>query len=161
MMNLDFQQILTQAVGFLILLGLLKLFFWKPVLSLLDQRKEKIASEFTHIEDVKAELAALKAEYETRLTSIEDIARQKIKEAVEEGKRITDELKNKAEEQARQIIESGRENIRQELLKTKQELKSHIVDLALRATESIILEKLTADHDKKLVEDFLDKIDRA
>ena len=161
MMNLDFQQVLTQAVGFLILLGLLKLFFWKPVLSLLDQRKEKIASELKHIEDVKAELAALKAEYETRLTSIEDIARQKIKEAVEEGKRITDELKNKAEEQARQIIESGRENIRQELLKTKQELKSHIVDLALRATESIILEKLTADHDKKLVEDFLAKIDNA
>ena len=161
MMNLDFQQVLTQAVGFLILLGLLKLFFWKPVLSLLDQRKEKIASELKHIEDVKAELAALKAEYETRLTSIEDIARQKIKEAVEEGKRIKDELKKKAEEQARQIIESGRENIRQELLKTKQELKSHIVDLALRATESIILEKLTADHDKKLVEDFLAKIDNA
>ncbi|HAH19787.1 MAG TPA: ATP synthase F0 subunit B [Candidatus Omnitrophica bacterium] len=161
MMNLDFQQVLTQAVGFLILLGLLKLFFWKPVISLLDQRKEKIAAEFKHIEDAKAELATLKAEYETRLASIEEIARQKIKEAVEEGKRITDELKSKAEEQARQIIESGRENIRQELLKTKQELKSHIVDLALRATESIILEKLTADHDKKLVEDFLDKIDRA
>ncbi|OGW98894.1 MAG: ATP synthase F0 subunit B [Omnitrophica WOR_2 bacterium GWF2_43_52] len=160
-MNLDFQQVLTQAVGFLILLGLLKLFFWKPVISLLDQRKEKIAAEFKHIEDAKAELATLKAEYETRLASIEEIARQKIKEAVEEGKRITDELKSKAEEQARQIIESGRENIRQELLKTKQELKSHIVDLALRATESIILEKLTADHDKKLVEDFLDKIDRA
>ena len=160
-MNLDFQQVLTQAVGFLILLGLLKLFFWKPVISLLDQRKEKIAPEFKHIEDAKAELATLKAEYETRLASIEEIARQKIKEAVEEGKRITDELKSKAEEQARQIIESGRENIRQELLKTKQELKSHIVDLALRATESIILEKLTADHDKKLVEDFLDKIDRA
>ena len=42
MMNLDFQQVLTQAVGFLILLGLLKLFFWKPVLALLDQRKENI-----------------------------------------------------------------------------------------------------------------------
>ena len=161
MMNLDFQQILTQAVGFLILLGLLKLFFWKPVLALLDQRKEKIASELKHIEDSKAELAKLKAEYEARIAAIEEIGRQKIKEAVEEGKRITGELKAKAEEQSRQIIESGRENINQELLKTKQELKSHIVDLALRVTESIILEKLTADHDKKLVEDFLAEIDKA
>ena len=159
-MNLDLQQILTQAVGFLILLGLLKLFFWKPVLALLDQRKEKIASEFKHIEDLKLELAKLKAEYESRLSAIEEISRQKLKEALDEGKRIADEMKAKAQEQAGQIIESGRENIAQELSKAKHELKAQIVDLALRATESVILEKLTADHDKKIVEDFLEKIDQ-
>ena len=58
-------------------------------------------------------------------------------------------MKVKAQEQAAQIIESAGENIAQELSKAKQELKAQIVDLALRATESIILEKLTAEHDKK------------
>lgn len=161
MMNLDFQQILTQAVGFLILLGVLRLFFWKPILASLDQRKEKIASDLKHIEDLKLELAKLKAEYESKLSSIEEISRQKLKEAIDEGKRIADEMRAKAQEQAGQIIESGRENIAQELSKAKHELKSQIVDLAMRATESVILEKLTAEHDKKIVQDFLDKIDQA
>lgn len=160
-MNLDFQQILTQAVGFLILLGVLRLFFWKPILASLDQRKEKIASDLKHIEDLKLELAKLKAEYESKLSSIEEISRQKLKEAIDEGKRIADEMRAKAQEQAGQIIESGRENIAQELSKAKHELKSQIVDLAMRATESVILEKLTAEHDKKIVQDFLDKIDQA
>lgn len=161
MMNLDSQQILTQIAGFLVLLVLLKAFFWKPILSLLDQRRDKIASEFKNIEDTKAELAKLKAEYEARLTLIEETAHQKIKEAIEEGKRISIEMKVKAEAQAEQIIVSARENITQELSQAKQELKAHIVDLALRATESVILEKLTAEHDKKIVEDFLEKIDQA
>src|SRR3989338_7437134 len=121
-MNLDFQQILTQAVGFIILLGILKLFFWKPILALLDQRKEKIASEFKRIEDLKLELARLKTEYESKLISIEEISRQKLKEAIDEGKRIADEMKAKAQDQAGQIIESGRENIAQELSKAKHEL---------------------------------------
>lgn len=161
MMNLDFQQILTQIAGFLVLLALLKAFFWKPMLSLLDQRRDRIASEFKNIEDTKAELAKLKAEYEARLTLIEETAHQKIKEAIEEGKRIGTEMKAKAEAQAQQIIVSARENIAQELSRAKQELKAQIVDLALRATESVILEKLTAEHDKKIVEDFLEKIDQA
>lgn len=160
-MNLDFQQILTQAAGFLILLGVLRLFFWKPILASLDQRKEKIASDLKHIEDLKLELAKLKAEYESKLSSIEEISRQKLKEAIDEGKRIADEMRAKAQEQSGQIIESGRENIAQELSKAKHELKSQIVDLAMRATESVILEKLTAEHDKKIVQDFLDKIDQA
>lgn len=161
MMNLDFQQILTQAAGFLILLGVLRLFFWKPILASLDQRKEKIASDLKHIDDLKLELAKLKAEYESKLSSIEEISRQKLKEAIDEGKRIADEMRAKAQEQSGQIIESGRENIAQELSKAKHELKSQIVDLAMRATESVILEKLTAEHDKKIVQDFLDKIDQA
>lgn len=161
MMNLDFQQILTQLVGFLVLLALLKAFFWKPILALLDQRKNKIASEFKNIEDTKAELAKLKAEYEARLTLIEETAHRKIKEAIEEGKKIGLELKAQAQAQAEQIIASARENVAQELSQAKQELKAQIVDLALRATESVILEKLTAEHDKKIVEDFLEKIDQA
>ena len=161
MMNLDFQQIFTQIVGFLVLLALLKVFFWKPILSLLDERKDKIAAEFKNIEEAKAEMAKLKAEYDSKLISIEETIRQKLREAIEEGKRISAEMKVKAEVQAARIIESGRENIAQELSKAKQELKAQIVDLALRATESIILEKLTAEHDKKIVEDFLEKIDQA
>lgn len=161
MMNLDFQQILTQIAGFLVLLALLKAFFWKPILSLLDERKNKIASEFKNIEDTKTEMAKLKAEYEARLILIEETAHQKRKEALEEGKRIGAELKAKAEAQAEQIIVSARENIAQELSQAKQELKAQIVDLVLRATESVILEKLTAAHDKKIVEDFLEKIDQA
>lgn len=161
MMNLDFQQILTQLAGFLVLLVLLKVFFWKPILSLLDERKDKIALEFKNIEEAKAGMAKLKAEYESKLTSIEETCRQKIREAIEEGKKINTEMKAKAEVQAARIIEGARENIAQELIQAKQELKAQIVDLALRAAESIILEKLTAEHDKKIVEDFLEKIEQA
>ena len=72
---------------------------------------------------------------------------------------ITDEVRKEAQLNAQLIINDARESIKYELSRAKEELKIKIVDLTIRATENVIQEKLTEEGDKKLVEQFLDKID--
>ena len=60
-------EVVAQVISFLILLFLLRVLAWKKILKLLDDRKEKIAGEFKKIEDTKAEVAGLRADYETKL----------------------------------------------------------------------------------------------
>jgi len=152
-------EIIAQIISFLILVFLLRLFAWKRILGLLDRRKEKIASDFNKIEETKLEIAGLKADYEKKLNTIDEAASKKIQEAMIEGRKITEEIRKKAHLEAQDIIENARDNIKHELAKAKEELKSNVIDLTIRAAESVIQEKLTEGDDRKLVEDFLNRID--
>ena len=55
----DLQQVLSQAVSFLLLLWLLRRFAWTPLLTMLDQRRSRIEEEFRRIAQSKEELARL------------------------------------------------------------------------------------------------------
>ena len=157
---LSTNEIVAQTASFLILLFLLMRFAWKPFLKILDERKERIASEFKSIEDTKAEIARIKGEYEKHIDMIDDTAQRRIQEAVAAGKRMAEAMKESAKEEAQKMIDGANEAIKAETAKAREELKEAIVDLAIGAAEKVIQEKLTTDQDKKLVEDFLRGMDK-
>lgn len=157
---LSANEIVAQMLGFLLVLFLLRIFAWKKLLNLLDERRERIASQFKRIEDAEAEITKIKADYDTKLNTIEEAARAKMQEAIGDGKRISQEIREQAQQDARAILEKAKENIELEIAKAKVELKGKLVDLTLSATEKIIKEKLTEEKDKKLVSDFLEELER-
>lgn len=158
MMSLDFQQIITQAAGFLVLLVLLKLFFWRPMLSLLDERRDRIASQLKDIEDAKSDISALKADYEKRLSVIEETARLKVNEAILEGQRVSQEIKDQAHHEAQRVIKDAREYINEEFSKAKEDLKNRTAALAVEAASRIIEAHITEKDSRRIVQDFLDKV---
>ena len=82
---IDFKQVATQIVGFLIFLFLIRKYAWGPVLGTLEARRAKIVGDLAHAEKEKQDAAALKADLDRQLKGIEAQARQKIQEAVSEG----------------------------------------------------------------------------
>ena len=48
------KEIVAQIISFLLLMALLRVFAWKKLLNLLDERRARIASEFKKIEDTQA-----------------------------------------------------------------------------------------------------------
>ena len=156
-MNLEIQQILTQALGFLILLFILKKIAWKPLLSLLDERREKISSEFQTIERTKSELSRLEQDYKARLADIDAQARQRIQEAISEGQRISVEIQEKAREESKNILNKAKENIELEVAKARVELRNQVATLAIKAAEKLIKVELTEERHKRLVTEFIDE----
>ena len=61
---IDIKQVLTQIVGFLIFLFLIRKFAWGPVLATLEARQAKIASDLAEAERTKQEAAELRARLE-------------------------------------------------------------------------------------------------
>jgi len=156
-LNLEIQQILTQALGFLILLFILKKIAWKPLLSLLDERREKISSEFRNIERTKSDISRLEQDYKARLADIDAQARQRIQEAISEGQRISVELQEKAREESKNILNKAKENIELEVAKARVELRNQVAALAIKAAEKVIKVELTEERHKRLVTDFIDE----
>ncbi len=157
---LSTNEVVAQIIGFLILLTLLRIFAWRKILGFLDKRKEHIALTLKEIGESKADIEKIKSEYETRLAGIEQTAREKVHEALNESKVILEDTRKNAHIQAQEIIDSAKASVKYELAKAKDELKNEIIDLTIKATENLIEEKLTAEGDRKLVKEFLEGVDK-
>jgi F-type H+-transporting ATPase subunit b len=156
---LSANEVVAQVISFLLLFFLLRVLAWKRILKLLDDRKERIASEFKRIDEAKQEIAKIKVAYEVQLARIDQTAQAKIQAAVDEGRKIAGDVRQKAHQDAREIIDNAKQNIQEELSKAKEELKERIVDLTMSVTESVIQERLSQKDDERLVKEFLEKLD--
>jgi len=154
-------EVMAQIISFLMLLFLLRALAWKKILKLLDERKEKIASEFKRIEDDLASAALTRSEYEAKLKHIDETAKVKIQEAVFEGQKLKEEIKSSARAEADKIVANARVQAKTELLKAKEELKDDVVDLVLEATEHLLEEKMDDEEDRRIVKTFLEEIDKS
>ena len=155
---LSANEIVAQVICFLLLLTLLRFFVWKRFLKVLDDRRDRIASEFKAIENAKAAVEKLKSAYDEKIAQIGEEARAKIQAAIIDGKRAGQEIRQKAQEDAEIIFDKARENIKVEISKAEEKLKNKIVSLAIEAAEKVIEEKLTEEEDRKLVEGFINKL---
>ncbi len=155
---LSANEIVAQIICFLILFFLLRAFAWKKILGFLDARREKIASEFNQIQETKKGLEDMRIDYQDKITKISDESKRIILEAVHESRIVAEDIKKKAQVESARIIESARAQIQYEVSQAKEELKENIVNLAISVSENIIEEKLTEKADKKMAEDFLNKL---
>ncbi len=151
-------EVIAQIISFLLLVFILRIFVWKRLLNFLDERRQKIADEFKHIEDSKAQIETLKADYQNKLDLIAEESKQKIKEAVVQGNKLAQEIKKDARVESQKIIERAKEDIKSEISEAKEELKKKIIDLTMMAAEIVIQDKLTEAEDRRVVENFINKV---
>ena len=149
----------TNILAFLLLLAILKKFAWGALLKLIDERRAKIDSEFTSIEQAKEEIAKLKVEYQEHLNKIEEEARVKIQQAVQEGRRIAMEIEEDARNHSRETLEKTKETVALEIAKARTELKEQVVDLAIQVSHKVFQQNLDEETDRKMIESFIKEID--
>src|SRR3990170_8296691 len=113
-MHLEWQQVITQIIGFLIALWVLKKFAWKPLLRVLEERRERIKSEFGKIEEERKNAQALLQQYQEKLKEIDAKARVRIQEAVNEGRKIAVEIKQQAQAEAKEVLTKAQAEIGRE-----------------------------------------------
>ena len=154
----DLQQIVSQAISFLLLLAILRRFAWKPLLSMLDERRARIEQDMAQAQQQRAELATAQQELTKRLATIDEEARAKIQQAVLEGKRIAGEVQEEARVQARQILEKANETIALEVAKAKVTLRDELADMTIEAVEDVLRQKLDPVTDRALVTKILDEL---
>lgn len=159
-MNLSLPVIVTQILGFLIVLLVLKKFAWGAILSLLDERREKIRASFQDIENQKKDVAALKVQYEDELKKIDAQARQRINEALAEAQKTAHDIESQARERSRAELERLKVEIDQEYRSARVRLKEEIVGVALNAAERMVREKLDKDRQRVLVDEFLKELEK-
>ena len=132
-LNIDWQQILLHLFNFAILAGGLYLLLYRPVKQFMEQREAYYQDIHQEAEQVKAQAAQMKAEYQARLTEADaDIARKRT--AAEQ------ELEQAhAKQEAEQILAKAQESARQERTEMMAKASKELVDVAVATAEKIAL----------------------
>ena len=158
-MNLiDPKQVITQILGFLILVWVLRQFAWGPLLGMLEARRQKIAGEFQEADRLKAEAQELRVRYEQELRTIEAQARHRIQEAMAEGQKVAAEIRAQAQGEAAARVQRAEDEIAREREKAKEILKEQIISLSLRSAEKILRQKLDDSSQRRLAGEFIDEV---
>lgn len=156
-LGISFDVLIIQAAGFLLLLWLMRRFFWKPISAILENRRNDINNTYDKLEADRRSMEQLRADYEQRLAQIETEARERIQEALGEAQRMRDQILDDARRQGEELIARAQEQANLEREKLLTELQTHVTTLALSAAERVIGESLDTDRHRRLVQEFIDK----
>jgi F-type H+-transporting ATPase subunit b len=156
-LGISLDVLIIQAAGFLLLLWLMRRFFWKPVSAILENRRNDINNTYDKLESDRRSMEQLRADYEQRLAQIETEARERIQEALGEAQRMRDQILDDARRQGEELIARAQEQANLEREKLLTELQTHVTTLALSAAERVIGESLDTDRHRRLVQEFIDK----
>ncbi|HEU5069689.1 MAG TPA: F0F1 ATP synthase subunit B [Verrucomicrobiae bacterium] len=144
---------IAQVISFLIVAGLLYKFAYKPILNVLEERKQKIAESLANAEKIKAELASAQVKAQEILGQAGQQANKIIEEARTAGSREIEKASQQAIATANQIIAKAREANEAELARMKAELQREVARLVVQTSARVTGNILTSDQQSRLAED--------
>lgn len=143
--------LLAQIVNFLILLLLLKKFMYKPILKVLDERREKIAESIKNAEKIELQLQKTEADREKKLEDASKEADKLLKEATKSAQDIISDAELKASLRVDEMMKEGKEVLKNERQKIEQEIKAEISDLVVLSLEKVLNQVIKDKAQKELI----------
>ena len=146
-------ELLAQTISFSLVLFVLWKLAYKPVFTMLETRREKIASGLANAEKIKAQLAQTEVDRHKALAEAGELANKIIAEARAAASRVTEQETQKAIAAAEMIIAKAREASAQERAAMLIDLKREVGRLVVQTTLTVTGKVLTADDQRRLAEE--------
>jgi F-type H+-transporting ATPase subunit b len=153
--------LLAQVINFGLLLFLLWAIAYKPVLKMLNERKQKIQESLEYAESVKKQAAEQQKEFEQRIAEARREAQAAAAIAAQAGEKEREAILAQARADARKLVEQAKEQIEHERKQMLAELRQEVVQLSLLAAQKAVSQSLDEQAHRRLVADFLAQADAA
>jgi len=143
----------SQVLSFVIVAFLLKQFAYKPILAVLEQRREQIAQAHLNAEKIKQQLAEAEQRHAEILAKANAEAQKMIEEARNSASNLAERKQQEAIAAAEQIVAKAREASAIEHERTMTQLKRELGRLVVETTAKVTGKVLTPDDQRRLQEE--------
>ena len=154
-LGINLPQLIAQIVNFTILLIVLRLVLYKPILRMLDQRRQRISEGLNAAELVRAEAAEAQQNIEAQLAE----ARREGQDVVANAQQIAARIQADAREQATRDREAALERARTEINLERDraisDLRGEFADLTVNAAERVINQSLDRQGHQRVIDEVL------
>lgn len=151
--GVDRAHLIAQIISFAIVAFLLHRYAYKPILQVLEERRQKIAAGLANAEKIKAELAKTEAARQEVLNQANVQANRLIEEARAAAERFREQKNQETVVQVNQLIEKAKEANETELARMKTELRREMVRLVSETTARVTGKILTPQDHTRLAEE--------
>jgi F-type H+-transporting ATPase subunit b len=157
-MLIDWFTVLAQTLNFLILVGLMQRYLFKPILTTLDEREKQVAARVDEAAARKTESETIIAEFQAKTTVLEEQRTEAMyqlqREVAEERQRLLDESRNAVDALRATLEQSYRTEAQEFLSQVAGQLQSEAY-----AQTSVILKQLANEElESRVVAVFLDQM---
>ena len=152
-LGVDGPKLIAQLINFGIVLLVLWKFAYKPVLEMLENRRQKIVQSMDKAEQIKTELAETQAERDKVMAEANQRAEKLIADAKEAAKQVGEAEGQRAVKQAEEIIRKAREATEADRERMLSELKAEIGRLVVETTAKVSGKVLTAEDQQRLIDE--------
>jgi F-type H+-transporting ATPase subunit b len=143
----------SQIINFSIVAFLLYKFAYHPILTVLEERRQRIAEGLLNAEKIKKQLAESELRYQEILTKANSEAQRMIDEARTSATIVADKKTQQAISEAEQIIAKAREATTIERDRLMSELRREVGRLVIDTTSKVTGKVLTPDDQRRLSEE--------
>jgi len=153
-LGINLGYLLVQIYNFLIILVVLRAWVYKPILTLLDQRKRRIAQGLEDARVAAEARANAEAEAQKILAGAQQQANARVAEATQRAEKAGADVKVAAEKEAAEIIQKAREEAELERNRVLGDLRGQVAALAIAAAQKLIGETLDKERQHALIDQF-------
>lgn len=154
-LGLNLPQLIAQVANFFVLLLILRFTLYKPILKMLDERKQKIAEGLNAAEIARAEAAQAQTNIQAQL----DTARKEGQEIVAGAQTIAQRIQAEAREQSARdrdaALERARTEIQLERDRAIAELRGEFAGITVSAAEKVIRQSLDRQAHQRIIDETL------
>ena len=143
---------------FLVLLGLLAKFAWRPLLQALESRQESIRKSLDDARQAKQDLERLHQESSQIIRQARVEADGIITRSRADAERLREEMKQKARAEADTIVKSAERQIQLETTRALQQIRTEAVDLSVMIASKIIQRNLSKEDNERLIDEALRQV---
>jgi F-type H+-transporting ATPase subunit b len=157
-LGINLGYLISQIINFILLLVILRVFLYKPIVNMLDKRREKIRTDLEEAENARSQAEATRQEYEKQLEEAREERRTILAQAREQADKMREETLDKARGEAQGLVaktEEEMETLRRQALAGAQD---EIVELAMAAAGKVVGEALDAKAHRRLIQEFIAEV---
>lgn len=134
--------LIAQIVNFLIILFVLKKFFYKPIIKVLEDRKKRIEESLANADLIEQRLT----ETDEKITQILEEARNKAQEIItnarSESERIMEQAQNESKKTLEETLLAAKEQIETERQAMEKKLEKETLSLVERVVRRLLTRNL-------------------
>lgn len=150
--------IIATIINFILLLYVLKYFFYKPVNKIMDDRKNIINTSIKNAKDNEEKAEISRKEKDQLLHESKTKGREIVEEYKVNAQNISHEIIDEAKKESIIIMERSRVEVEREKEKATSEIKKQVIDLSLILSEKALGQHIDEKEHRRLIEEFILKV---
>ena len=150
-LGIDWKLLIAQIVNFAILVGVLSYFVYKPLLTLLDARREKIRKAMEHADNVEKQRKELEAFRTEQLRKIDQEAGALLEKARQQAEKMHSEILTSAKKETDQMLDRGRKQLESERTTVMHELQGTLATIIMQLTQKIIEREFSSADQRRIL----------
>ena len=156
-LGVNLPSLVAYLINFIVLLGILFLFAYKPLVRLMDQRAERIRESLEAADQARLEAASSKEAVEEALNEGRREGQRLMDQAREAAERFRSEEMARARNEADAFVERAKADIQRERDAAVEEVRANFGDLAITAAERVIRRSLDRQAHEELINQVLEE----